>query len=276
MVFSIDILGTSSAGNCAVLRTKSGLFLIDAGFSGKRILEKLSNIKLSLAQINGVFLTHEHCDHACGIRGLVNRNPKLPIYATYGTAQAIQEKLNRSVNWKIFSANTQFSIGELMVTPFSIPHDAEDPVGFYFNGGERDLFNPLTSLAWVTDLGHTNKQILDHVIDADILVLESNYDQALLESDQHRPEYIKDRTRGRHGHLSNVEAHQFLQNNNHAKWRKVYLAHLSRDCNSLEAITKTFTKKQENIFFPFTLEIYDPLSDALITLSDLKKNQYTV
>ena len=272
MIFALDILGTSSSGNCALLRTKSGIFLIDAGFSGKKIIERLSGFDISLFQIKGVFLTHEHSDHSCGIRGLINSHPKLAIYTTYSTAKSIQDRLNREANWKIFTANTQFYIGELLVKSFSIPHDAEDPVGFYFNWGERDLFNLYTSLAWITDLGHTNEQILKNVIDADILVLESNYDEELLESDQNRPQYIKDRTFGRHGHLSNSQAYQFLENHYHAKWKKVYLAHLSKDCNSSDAILRTFLKRKEKIFFPFTLEIYDPLNDILVNISDLKKH----
>ena len=276
MVYGLEILGTSSYGNCALLRTKSGVFLIDAGFSGKKIIEKLSSMNIDLFQIKGVFLTHEHHDHSCGVRGLVNSNPKLEIYATFGTAKPIQEKLNRKVNWKIFTSNTQFYVDDLVVRSFSIPHDAEDPVGFYFEWGERDLFNPCTSLAWVTDLGHTNEQILENVSNADILVLESNYDEILLEQDQNRPQYIKDRTSGRHGHLSNKAAYRFLVKNYQAKWKKVYLAHLSKDCNSIEAISKTFLKGQEKIFFPFTLEIYDPLSDILVNILDSNKTPHPV
>ena len=95
--------------------------------------------------------------------------------------------------------------------PFSIPHDAVDPVGYRFNWGETDLLNLFSSLAWVTDIGHLNQRIVKNATIADILVLEANYDQQLMAEDEKRPMYVKERALGQHGHLDNKEALRFLK-----------------------------------------------------------------
>ena len=151
MFADFQILGSSSSGNCALIDTGNTRVLIDAGFSGKRICGFLEEIGQSIDQIDAVFLTHEHSDHAQGIRGLCRR-ADLPVFANRDTADAVQAKLTKRANWQVFQTGSGFTFRDLKVRSFALPHDAYDPVGFVFNWGEvDDLFSRPRSLAWATD-----------------------------------------------------------------------------------------------------------------------------
>ena len=134
-----QILGSSSNGNCSLLRTENSTVLIDAGFSGKRIEQMLVDIGESLDTIDAVFITHEHSDHAQGVRGL-SRRADLPIFANRDTAEALQKKFAKTINWQLFQTGATFRFRDIEVGSFTVPHDAYDPVGFTFHWGiEGDL-----------------------------------------------------------------------------------------------------------------------------------------
>jgi len=176
------ILGSSSSGNCSLLQTPGARVLIDAGFSGKRIGEMLAAVGERLEDIDAVFLTHEHSDHVCGLPGL-SRLPRLKVFATHATCQAIRHLLKRPVDWQLFEAGTSFRFADLEVTAFPIPHDAYDPVGFVFRAGSADnLLDPVRSVAWLTDLGYVPANIRERVRGCDVLVLEANHDIAMLDA----------------------------------------------------------------------------------------------
>jgi phosphoribosyl 1,2-cyclic phosphodiesterase len=123
------------------------------------------------------------------------------------------------------------------VHSFSVPHDAHEPVGYRFTAGtEGDLFAPRRSLAWVTDLGYAPQHVHEHLRAADVVVIESNYCDDLLQADSKRPWSLKQRISGRHGHLSNRHARELIEAVAGPHWRRVFLAHLSRDCNSVAAV----------------------------------------
>ncbi len=236
-----QILGSSSAGNCGLLKTGNTSILIDAGFSARRIGALLEAAGESLDSIDAVFLTHEHNDHAQGLRGLARR-ADLPVFANHDTADAVQARLRLRPNWQIFQTGATFRFRDLEVRSFTVPHDAYDPVGFTFRwGGEGDLFSPPGSLAWVTDLGYVPELVRERVSAVEILVIEANYDDDLLERDEKRPWSTKQRIRGRHGHLSNTAACEMLAGlNGGSALREVYLAHLSRDCNHVDRVREAF------------------------------------
>ena len=114
MSTAFHILGSSSSGNCSLLRTENSTVLIDAGFSGKRIEQMLAGVGESLNTIDAVFLTHEHSDHAQGIRGL-SRRADLPIFANRDTAEAVQRKLSKEANWHLFQTGTTFRCRDIDV-----------------------------------------------------------------------------------------------------------------------------------------------------------------
>ncbi len=240
MAMRLQILGSGSAGNCALLQTEGARVLIDAGFSWRKLNELLRGADTRMEEIDAVFITHEHGDHAAGVEGF-KKHPRTEIFANAPTARAVQAKAGREASWRIFETGSTFRFRDLEVTSFSVPHDAQDPVGFRFvHGHEGDLFSPRRSLAWLTDLGHVPGHVHRHLREADVVVVESNHCPKLLEADHRRPWSTKQRISGRHGHLSNAAACELLEATAHAGWRRVFLTHLSRDCNSLAAVEESF------------------------------------
>jgi phosphoribosyl 1,2-cyclic phosphodiesterase len=224
--------------------------LIDAGLSGKKIGEYLASYGIDLSSIDAIFITHEHADHCQGLRGLARNNIK--IYATHGTALGIEEKYKIHLNWQLFSAGDRIHFRDMEINTFSIPHDANEPVGYAFSFHDHGK-----SLAWVTDLGYVSDKIAEIIKKVNLLILEANYDVNLLHKDNIRPIYIKKRIMGRNGHLSNNSAIQLITKALNPSWEKVFLAHLSRDCNNASIIKKIIS---ESIFHRvnFDIEIVEP------------------
>ena len=230
------ILGSGSAGNAALLQTDDTRVLVDAGFSARRLEELLATAGESLARIDAILLTHEHGDHAAGLSGLA-KHPHIRVFANHATAQAVQRSLKHRANWQVFETGATFRFRDLEVGTFAVPHDAQDPVGFTVSHGhDGDLFAPRRTLAWLTDLGHAPAHIHERARGADVLVVEANYCPRLLEADTKRPWSVKQRINGRHGHLSNDAARELLAAVATPRLRHVFFAHLSRDCNSTDAV----------------------------------------
>ena len=240
MAMRLCILGSGSAGNCALLQTEGARILVDAGFSARRLRELLAGVGESFERIDAVFLTHEHGDHAAGIEGL-KKFPHLRVFANAGTSRAVQAGLDHRPDWQIFETGSRFHFRDLEIESFAVPHDAADPVGFIFHSGRPDdLFTPRRSLAWLTDLGHAPQHIREHLRQADVVVVEANHCSEMLKADNKRPWSVKQRIGGRHGHLSNETARELLASVASPRWQKVFFTHLSRDCNSLDAVQRTF------------------------------------
>ncbi len=245
---SVKVLGSSSSGNCGLLIHGDRYYLIDAGFSGKKIREKLSPFGITLNDLSGIFITHEHQDHILGLK-VLNKIKGIKFYANYKTAQAIEMQYKLYGPWCIFDTSDTFTVNGLEIKTFSIPHDAEDPVGFLFKSENK-------CCAWVTDLGHITDEIATLLPQADILILESNYDNQLLWGHPTRPHYLKERIASPLGHLSNIEVFNFIKNTpNH--WKSIHLAHVSKDCNSIKTLQQMFQPLA--LSQHFELEIVDPV-----------------
>ena len=245
---SVKIVGSSSSGNCGLLINSGHYYLIDAGFSGKKIKEKLSPLGITPNDLSGIFITHEHQDHILGLKAL-SKIKDLKFYANYKTAQAIENQYKLNAAWCIFDTQDPFVVNDLEVKAFSIPHDASDPVGFLFKSENE-------CCAWATDLGHITKEITPLLSSADILILESNYDTQLLWNHPTRPQYLKERIASQRGHLSNQEAFNFIKNTpNH--WQSIHLVHVSKDCNSVQLLKQLFQPLA--LSQHFDLEIVDPV-----------------
>lgn len=252
MSVKLEVLGSSSKGNCYLIQTEETNVLVDAGFSGRHIAEMLSTKNLSIENIHGVFVTHEHNDHSAGIRGL-SKFVDIQLFANRLTAETINKRINKQVHWNTISDGEHSQFRDLDVVCFSLPHDAVDPVGYVFTKKYHDR---CVKICIATDLGYVSNGLSKYTDDANLLVLESNHDLHMLEIDTKRPIYIKNRIRGKYGHLSNDSAASFLATHNTLNWRTVLLAHLSHDCNSVPAIRSLLSKY--NLPKTFNIEVVDP------------------
>lgn len=220
------ILGSGSGGNCAYLEAGETRLLIDAGFSARQIRERLASIGRAPEGLSGVLVTHEHGDHIQGLGTLCGKLD-VPIYANRFTREAIERQFQQRLQFQVFETGACFRIGEVEVQSFSVPHDAMDPVGFL-------LRTVAGNIGFLTDLGHVTKLILERVRPAQVLVLEANHDHKLLQEDTKRPWSTKQRILGRHGHLSNDAAAEVAAELCGGPLGRIYLGHLSRDCNRPE------------------------------------------
>ncbi len=252
MSVKFSVLGSSSKGNCYLIQTEYTNLLVDAGFSSKRIIELLATKSLSVHDINGVFITHEHSDHSTGIRGL-SKLKEIELFANHLTAEMINKRINKQINWNILVNEQHFQFRDLDVVGFSLPHDAADPIGYKFTQKSN---NSSTKICIATDLGYIPYNLPHYTNDANLLILESNHDLHMLEIDTKRPVYIKNRIRGKYGHLSNNAAATFITNYNTIHWKHVLLTHLSHDCNSVYAVQNIL--KQHKLPEIFSIQIVDP------------------
>jgi phosphoribosyl 1,2-cyclic phosphodiesterase len=226
-VFSLTMLGSGSAGNSALVCTDYCRILVDGGLSARQIVVRLEQCGITPEQLDGVLLTHEHGDHVCGLEVLC-RKLSIPIYCNAQTAEAIRcFGLATHKNWRIFRTGSEFKICDITVQTFTVPHDAVDPVGYAFHAANRGL-------GFITDLGCATKMLIERLREVHTLVIETNHDEKLLQSDPARPWPVKQRIMSRHGHLSNTAAASVIEQLLPGKVERVVLGHLSRDCNSPE------------------------------------------
>lgn len=232
MGISYCSLASGSSGNCHLIANNEYNLLIDAGLSGKMIQSRLQDIDFDPKKLRGIFVTHEHQDHICGV-GILSRRFNLPIYANGKTWEAMETKLGniKSENIKVFSTNEPLYLGDLKITSYPISHDAAEPVGYTFE--ERDIKISIT-----TDLGYINEDILDKIRDSHLVVLESNHDIDMLKAGSY-PYYLKRRILSDFGHLSNEAAGNVIVDLVKNNVKNVMLAHLSRENNFPELAMMT-------------------------------------
>jgi phosphoribosyl 1,2-cyclic phosphodiesterase len=235
----LTILGSGSGGNCAYVETAETRILIDAGFSLRQIRQRLATIGRAPENLTGILVTHEHADH---VQGLVMLGAKLgiPVYCNRATQEAMEYQLEARFKCRLFETGGSFEVGDIGVDTFSVPHDAQDPVGYL-------LHTTAGRVGIVTDLGHATKLVLQRVRAANVLVFESNHDVKMLQESPHRPWSLKQRILGRHGHLSNDEAAEAVTEIMSAELRHLYLAHLSRECNRPELARRVMAECLDKI-----------------------------
>ena len=228
-VFSLTMLGSGSAGNAALIMTEHCRLLVDGGLSARQLVNRLALCGVMPEQLDGVLLTHEHGDHVCGLEVLC-RKYHVPIYCNSLTAEAIRsgcDSLGAHRNWRLFRTGAEFSICDITVQTFPVPHDAVEPVGYAFHAGR-------CGLGFITDLGYATKMLVERLREVHTLVIETNHDEKMLQACQFRPWPVKQRIMSRHGHLSNAAAATVIEQLLPGKIERVVLGHLSRDCNTPE------------------------------------------
>jgi len=227
----VSVLGSGSGGNSTVISCASGTYLIDMGLSAKQIILRLEQRGIDPDTLAGIFLTHEHSDHARGL-DVFMRKRNIPVYANALTKEALQWGIKSKISWKVFQTGQAFDVGDISITAFPIPHDAAEPVGFI-------LENSTARFGLVTDVGYITQSMRVHLRGSDALFVEANYDEDLLEADTKRPWATKQRIASKHGHLSNTQAGELIAEIGCGKLSCVLLGHLSSDCNNAEVATNT-------------------------------------
>ncbi len=219
-------IASGSSGNCIYAGSDSTHILVDVGISGKRTEAGLNELDISMRDIDGIFITHEHADHIAGL-GVLSRKYEIPIYATNGTIEAIKQcssvgKIPDDLFYPI-CADEKIIIKDLVCNPMRISHDAAEPVAYRISHGKKKV-------AIVTDLGNYNDYTVESLKGIDALLLEANHDVRMLQVGPY-PYYLKQRILGDRGHLSNERAGQLLSCLLHDKLQAVVLGHLSKENN---------------------------------------------
>lgn len=225
-------LYSGSSGNSIFVASGATKLLADAGLSGKKIIGALNSIGEDPSQLSAVLVSHEHSDHIKGA-GILSRKYNLPIYASKGTWEAMEGMLGAvdECNKRSFSSYEPFMIGDICVTPFPIPHDAVEPVGYSFEASGKKV-------TIATDIGCINTDLLNYFEDSDLLLLESNHDAQMLKVGPY-PWHLKQRIASSHGHLSNEAAGEVIAYMAQKGTKCFLLGHLSRENNFPELAYQT-------------------------------------
>lgn len=237
MSVRICVLGSGSKGNSTLVATERTRVLVDAGFSKKETLRRLSAVGEGADSFDALIVSHEHVDHVNGLKSL-SLGFKIPIYITRATREAIQwdSRLNA---FETISAGEKFTVGDIEISPFSIPHDAADPVAF-------TLTAEGIKVGVITDLGYVPQLVKQHARGCHCLVLESNHDLDMLKTGPY-PWFVKQRVMSRHGHLSNTTTADFLIDDYDGSAEVLVLAHLSDKNNhpglAMHSATQAFDKR---------------------------------
>lgn len=221
------MLGSGSRGNATYVEADGTRILVDAGFSGSQLANRLARIHVAPESLDAIILSHDHQDHTHGA-GIFARRFRTPIYLTPGTQEACSTLFRGSEILHSYQPGKPFEVGAVKIEPFLTVHDAVDPVGLTLSSLRCG-----TRLGVATDLGRPTASARHALAGCHFLILEANHDAMLLRSGPYHP-HLQARIASSHGHLSNEDAAQFLRELIHPGLAGVLLAHLSASCNEPE------------------------------------------
>ena len=255
---------SGSSGNCYLVKSDETAILIDAGISGKRILEGLDETDTPRDDIAAVLVTHEHSDHVQSLRVMTKRLPEAAVYANEATWEHIEKPVPEERR-EFFTTGEAFEIGDLTIKPFPVPHDAAEPVGF-------SIFADGRQITICTDAGYITDEMYEEILEADLLLLEANHEKEMLLFGRY-PYPLKQRILGDEGHLSNLTCGEGLCRivNENPKKRQVLLGHMSQQNNTPEVAMQAIinTLEEESIFTGDDLKIDVVLRDCMSRIYEL-------
>ncbi len=231
-MFNFCSLYSGSSGNSLFVETENTKLLIDAGVSSRKIENALLDMNIEPSSLDGILITHEHSDHVQGL-GTFSKKFDLPIFVNQETLDAMpkqRDKIN-SNNINTFKVCDKFSIKDLEIKPFSIPHDAANPCGF-------NIWKDDKKISIATDIGHMTNDILKRLEESLFVMLESNYDPEVLRCSSY-PFPLKSRIAGPTGHLSNEMAGKTISHLLQSGLKNAMLGHLSKESNFPELAYQT-------------------------------------
>lgn len=234
-MFKFCSLYSGSSGNSSLIQTNNTKILVDVGESAKKVSDALLSINVHPEDIDAILITHEHSDHIKGL-GTFSKKYNIPVFANAETwnAMPIQREKIDEQNINIFKFK-KFNIGDIDISPFSIPHDAANPCGF-------NIYNDNNKISIATDIGHMSNEIIEKLQNSSFIMLEANYDPEVLKCSSY-PYLLKQRILGPNGHLSNESAGQTISKLSCCGLKNVMLGHLSKENNFPELAYKTVVEQ---------------------------------
>ena len=224
-------LGSGSKGNALLVHVEQTVVMVDNGFSARETERRLAEVGISAEDISAILVTHEHSDHVNGV-GALARKYQLAVHTTQGTLSS--GRLGQLPEINIINSHTPFSIGDLEINPFPVPHDASEPCQFVVSDGNRRL-------GILTDTGSSTLHIEEQLSGVDALVLECNHDLEMLEYGDY-PYNVKMRVAGDYGHLNNLQAGSLLANIDTSSLQHIIAAHISEKHNTAELAQKSLSE----------------------------------
>jgi len=220
-------LASGSSGNCLVAEASGTVVLVDCGLSLTETERRLARAGLEPCQVSALLVTHEHGDHACGAFEFAAAH-RIAVYLTHGTLAALKAegKVLDGVALSIVNGRQSFFVDGIQVLPFTVPHDAREPVQYVLSDGA-------SRLGVLTDVGISTSHVEKMLSGLDALVLECNYDRDLLWNGGY-PRWLKERIAGPFGHLDNRESERLLAALDRSRLKHVIGAHLSQQNNRPE------------------------------------------
>jgi phosphoribosyl 1,2-cyclic phosphodiesterase len=217
-------IGSGSKGNCLVAESGNTRLLLDCGLSPRETERRLARLSLAPADLTGILVTHEHDDHAGQAYAFAALH-RLPVWLTWGTQAALSDagKPPGAVETRTIHGRGAFAVGDLEVLPYTVPHDAREPVQFVLSDGAARL-------GVLTDIGASTAHVEATLSGCDALVLECNHDVDMIWGGDY-PKWLKERITGPFGHLSNRQAELLLAALERSRLKHVIAAHLSQHNN---------------------------------------------
>ncbi|MBK6345859.1 MAG: MBL fold metallo-hydrolase [Bacteroidales bacterium] len=239
-------LSSGSSGNCYFVGSSSEGLLVDAGISARRIRKTLEEIGVGLPLIRGILITHDHIDHIQALT-ILTRKHRIPVYCTEGTWKGILRNrttfdLDSTLHVQV-NPGEAFQLAGFTIDAFPVSHDAHDSVGYH-------IANSTRSITIATDLGHIGDHAARYLKKADVMVIESNYDEEMLLNGRY-PEQLKQRVHSDMGHMCNTHTADFVSDHYHPGISHILLCHLSAENNTpgtaLSTLSKTFENKGKQL-----------------------------
>ena len=220
-------LASGSSGNCLVAEAAGTVVMLDCGLALTETERRLERLGLAPAQVSAILITHEHGDHACGAFGFAAAHG-VTVYLTHGTLAAMRAEgqVLDGVRLAMVNGRQSFFVDGMAVQPFTVPHDAREPVQYVLSDGAARL-------GVITDVGTPTPHLEKNLSGLDALVLECNYDRDLLWGGGY-PKWLKERIAGPFGHLDNRDSERLLGALDRSRLKHVIGAHLSQQNNRPE------------------------------------------
>lgn len=251
MGFRFASLGSGSRGNATLIEAGDTSLLVDCGFPAREFVARCAAIGFDPANLSGILVTHEHGDHIRGV-GALARRFRLPVWLSHGTWRA--GRFGEIADRHCFSGHDPgFAIGELLVEPVPVPHDAREPTQFVFRHGG-------SAFGLLTDLGSITRRIVDTFDGVDALLVECNHDPDML-ADGPYPPSLQARVGGRFGHLANDQAASFLREIDRTRLRHLVAGHLSEQNNCPALARAKLEQVADDVADRLSLLIQDDVSD---------------